>query len=1316
MVNKTAFKEIKHCQKQSGMLVLTSIVSSLAIVGQAWFFAKLISDLFLEDRLWTEEINTLIALGVVIIIRLLATYWQDYCSHQLATLIKQSIRHKVLRHIFNSELEQPLVAGDTIHLLTDGLNQIEAYVGTYMPQMLYTVLIPLIMGIAIIDAAPWVGIILLVTVPLIPCFMILIGKQAEKMNQEQWERMSFLSSHFLDILQGLTTLKVFGRSKEQLQVIARLSGEFRDSTLRVLRVAFLSAMVLELVATISTALIAVYMGTSLLYGHIEYEAAFFVLLLAPEFYTPFRQLGSAFHTGMAGATSLYKVEALLESPLLIKRHGTRTIDDAFTSIDFDHVNYMYTDAQMPTLQNISFSLEKNKPLMLVGESGSGKTTIANLVAGFLQPTEGHIMVRCARNADSVGNDSTHNTWTDEKHIHLANAASIEQETSMMSTVDEYDMADLSIDWWREQIIYVSQHPHIFEGSLRDNVTFGMVATDEDVYEALRLAEAYDFVMERGGLDATIGEHGMGLSGGERQRIALARAFLRTGSVLILDELTAHLDVETESSLYRALQRLMENKFVILIGHRVKTMTWASELLVMKEGRIVERGTYQSLLEDGGYFATLVETGNGKAFIESQTRSLGCGDQFSFPDANTTMLETPSAMGQGAGDDTSVLSDRHGNTLARRVQQETDSVGSRWSKKRGELRKNATHSNDTTIEEETHTSSHTTSWACWQLLFSVLSPSKGALVVSLIFTVITVFMNVALLSTSAWLLASAALHPELAYLGLSIVGVRFFGISRAVSRYIERYVSHRMAFQGLYGLRLWFYEKLEPVAPAVFRYIGSGDLLGRIMADIETLQFFYLRVLIPPIGAIVMTAIVMLFVASYSPYLVLLVIIVFFITTVIIPYYVLCHNRLALRDISSQQGILKADIAEVLSGLRDIIVYGQVGDTKRRLERRFIETDEYHNTITYGTNQGMIAFLLTLQVTMIVGAIIASVPLHTVQESIYVSVIAIGLQAWFEALQPMIIAINHGYESKIAVNRLRALEIYTSDHSPVTQQEVKSVSPEGLEHTLPITDPKCMAEDGISHRVSAIMKRGATRPEPSIVCQGLSFSYEDTPIYDNLSLSIEKGETVAIVGASGSGKTTLFNLLQRFYPYRGSILVEGKELSSYDIETSRSLWGVVTQDTYIFEATLEENIRLAKPTASHDELMACIVAAGLETVIDKLPSGLTTMVGSHGVALSGGERQRVALARLFLRDSDIILLDEPFEGLDQVTRYQLQREMLGFVENKTALYITHQLEGLDRVDRLIFMDHGRIIESGTYDELMALGGSFYKYSELSMARI
>ena len=283
MIVKTAREELIRFKGKAIGLGVFSLLGTLGIVGQAWFFAVLIEKTFFEglplDAVWP----TVAWLMGAILLRMAATFCQEQTAGSLAELAKQDLRHKIWHHLLRLGPFTGERHGDVVHLMTDGLESVEAYIARYVPQMLYAMMIPLIMGIAIIDAAPWVAVILLITFPLIPFFMILIGKKAEAMNKEQWERMSFLSGHFLDVLQGIVTLKLFGRSEEQVDVIARLSAEFRDSTLRVLRVAFLSALVLELVSTISTALIAVYMGMALLYGHETFLSAFFVLLLAPEF-------------------------------------------------------------------------------------------------------------------------------------------------------------------------------------------------------------------------------------------------------------------------------------------------------------------------------------------------------------------------------------------------------------------------------------------------------------------------------------------------------------------------------------------------------------------------------------------------------------------------------------------------------------------------------------------------------------------------------------------------------------------------------------------------------------------------------------------------------------------------------------------------------------------------------------------------------------------------------------------------------------------------------------------------------------------------
>lgn len=1193
MIQRTAFKALLEHKGQLLLLGLTCLVESLSIVGQAWFFGTLINNFIFSENTLQDERYTIIYLGIAIIVRVIAHYVQESVANRLGSAVKATFRKRALAHMFKLGVQHKERHGDVIHMLTDGLEQVDAYVARYIPQILYAIMIPLIMGIAIVDTLPIIGIILIVTVPLIPFFMILIGKQADRLNKEQWERMSFLSGHFLDVLQGITTLKLFGRAKDQIKVIGRLSEEFKDSTLRVLRVAFLSALVLELVSTISTALIAVYLGLTLLDGEIPFFSAFFILLLAPEFYTPFRQLGAAFHTGMAGKTSILKYEEFMNRQPSLPVGGQSKLQGPIQAIEIKDLTFTYEGSENG-VQHISLVAKRNSPIMLVGESGAGKSTIAHIIGGFLTAPKGAV------------------------------------------TIDGLDVCNIDIEWWRQQITYVSQHPHIMKGTLRDVVSFGMNVSDKEIIEACKEVQLLDVInRQQEGLDTIIGEGGLGLSGGERQRVALARAFLRKGQVLILDEVTAHLDVKTESIISSAIQRLMENKIVIIIGHRLQTMHWASTLYVLKQGRIIQQGSYEELIALDGYFKDLVTSGLGE-FSSTIEEQLQTGKSFDIQDRDEL--------------DYSISID----------------------KKDAYVRGNDTHTSEV--------STSNMGLQGWRLLFTVLSPAKWSLVLALIFTFLTVFMNVGLLTVSAWLLASAALQPGLTYLSLAIVGVRFFGVSRAVCRYFERYTSHRMAFQGLYGLRVWFYAHLEPLAPAILKRFGAGDMLGRIMGDIEVLQFFYLRTLIPPVAAIALTVLVAYGVSTIDSTLVTPIVLSSLVLGLVLPLVVYAHNKQSLTEIGPQQGEYKSLLSDTMDSLEDVISYGNEDLVYHRIQHMMHIVDTNKGVIERGMNLGNTLFLGGVQITVVIVAILAANALTGAWASVMVAVAAIGTQAWFEALQPMIAAVHHGAESKVATSRLMAL----------------------ANEPMPVVDPK------------APKPFNANR---DITFTDVSFGYnQDRCIYEHLRLGIKQGQSVAIVGASGSGKTTLFNMLERLYDYGGSIHVGDVELKDISIDTWRNALGTITQDTYIFHASFEDNIRLARPDASATDLERAIDRASLRSVVDRLPVGLNTIVGSGGHGLSGGERQRVALARLFLRNPQIVLLDEPLEGLDQVTRKALHRDLMEYVKDKTCLYITHQLEGLEQMDRILFMDKGQIIEDGTYEELIALRGHFYEYCYLSMASI
>jgi len=569
-----------------------------------------------------------------------------------------------------------------------------------------------------------------------------------------------------------------------------------------------------------------------------------------------------------------------------------------------------------------------------------------------------------------------------------------------------------------------------------------------------------------------------------------------------------------------------------------------------------------------------------------------------------------------------------------------------------------------------------------LLFSVLSGPQGqgklSFIGSLFFAFFTIFCNVALLTSSAWLIAKAGLHPALVALSLAIVGVRFFGISRAVSRYIERYISHYMAFQGLYGLRVWFYKQIEPLAPAVLQHYGSGDLLNRIISDIETLQFYYLRVLIPPGAAIMLTVVAIVFLMQFGINFAVLLLIAAIVAGALIPLMVLRHNRQAVDSALFIRSHIKTALVETVDGVMDILTYGKERYIINAIDEQFGKLEQKQIHIHKGNARGDAMFLLVVQLTMVLGAILAILDVRSHYfEGIYIAVLAIGLQSYFEALQPMITMFYHKRESEKATERLLAL----------AKQEPQVI-------------------DDLNSRIELGVPSGLRFTHTS-------FSYNNTVVYNDFNLSIANQEKVAIVGPSGAGKTTLFMILERFYDYKGSVQYNGREIKTLPQEMMRSLCTTLSQDTYIFHATVEENIRLAKPTATMEELEAAINFAGLSELIASLPQGLETMLGAGEIKLSGGQRQRIALARVYLRDAELLLLDEPLEGLDQVSRQNLQEALYRLMEGRTVIYITHHLHGLEKMDRILFMEKGVIQEEGTYDQLMKVNSRFKRYKQLSM---
>ncbi len=550
------------------------LLGGITVVGQAYFLSRAVNQVFLEGATLRQVGDLVLVLLILALLRAGLTWGSEVAANRVAVRVKGRLRQRLAAHLLalGPAYARAERSGELANTAVEGVEALDAYFRQYLPQLALAALVPLAV-LLFVFPLDWVsGLVLLLTAPLIPLFMVLIGNLADSLTRKQWGSLSRMSAHFLDVLQGLTTLKLLGRSRQQIRTIARVSGQFREATMGVLRVAFLSALVLEMVATLSTAVVAVQIGLRLLYGHLSFEQAFFVLILAPEFYLPLRMLGTRFHAGMEGVAA---AERIFEVLGVEARAATSTSGLALASaptLRFDDVCYAYDEGTRPALNGLSFEVESGETVALVGPSGAGKSTVAYLLLRFVEADRGSI------------------------------------------TVDATPLAHLAPEAWRQQVAWVPQHPYLFYGTVAENIRLGRPnATPGEVIWATQQAHAHQFVEALpAGYETLIGERGARLSGGEAQRIALARAFLKDAPLLVLDEATAHLDPEIEAQIQEALGRLLRGRTAILIAHRLNTARHADRILVMDGGRVIEEGSHETLLARDGLYRRMVGAYGGVA--------------------------------------------------------------------------------------------------------------------------------------------------------------------------------------------------------------------------------------------------------------------------------------------------------------------------------------------------------------------------------------------------------------------------------------------------------------------------------------------------------------------------------------------------------------------------------------------------------------------------------------------------------------------------------------------------------------------------------
>ncbi|MGA5729812.1 thiol reductant ABC exporter subunit CydD [Streptomyces seoulensis] len=1142
-------------------VVLLGGLGAGLVIAQAMLIAEIVVGAFQQGKSAGDLVTPLALLASVACGRALVSWLTELAAHKASAAVKSELRERLVERaaVLGPGWLSGQRTGSLVTLATRGVDALDDYFSRYLPQMGLALVVPVAV-LARIVTEDWVSAAIIVaTLPLIPVFMILIGWATQSRMDRQWSLLSRLSGHFLDVVAGLPTLKVFGRAKAQAESIRKITGEYRRATMRTLRIAFLSSFALELLATLSVALVAVTIGMRLVHGGMDLYIGLVILILAPEAYLPLRQVGAQYHAAAEGLAAAEEIFGVLETP--VPATGTAPVPAG--SLAFDSVTVRYPGRSADAVTDVSFSLGPGETVALIGPSGAGKSTLLSVLLGFVRPTEGQVRVGGA------------------------------------------DLVGLDLEEWRSRIAWVPQRPHLYAGTIAENVRLARPdADDAAVRRALADAGALEFVDALpAGAGTLLGEDGAGLSAGQRQRLALARAFLADRPVLLLDEPTAALDGATEADVVAAVRRLAVGRTVLLVVHRPALLEVAD--------RVVRLELSEPAAAPEPVMAEALAPELAATALDAHVPEPAGGEAF-FPE-------------QDDADD-----DRNAPEQA-------------TAGERGILAR----------------------------VRSVAAARRGRLLFALLLGSLALGCAVGLMATSGWLISRASQQPPVLYLLVAVTATRFFGIGRAVFRYSERLVSHDAVLRMLADTRVAVYKRLERLAPAGLRGIRRGDLLSRLVADVDAFQDYWLRWLLPTGVAVVVSAASVGFTAWLLPEAGAALAVGLLLAGVGVPLITAAVARRTERRLAPARGVLATRVTDLLTGTAELTVAGA-------LPSRTAATREADGTLTRiasrsagatALGDGLTALIsgLTVTVAALLGAQAAAQGrIH----GVLVAVVVLTPLAAFEAVLGLPVAVR--FRQRVARSAERVYEV--------------------LDAPVPVHEPEQPREAPAS-------------PFPLVV-RDLSARYEDQhqDALHGLGLTLDRGRRIAVVGPSGSGKTTLAQVLLRFLdPGAGTYTLAGVPAAEMNGDEVRRLVGLCAQDAHLFDSTVRENLLLARKDATEAELRDVLLRTRLLDWMDGLPDGLDTHVGEHGARLSGGQRQRLALARALLADFPVLVLDEPAEHLDLPTADALTDDLLAATEGRTTLLITHRLAGLAAVDEVLVLDAGRVVQRGPYAELLAVDG-------------